>query len=468
MQPTYLSLVKLFGAPARYTVPLFQRPYVWEKDEQWDPLWDDISHLADRVLATEIDKPVAGHFLGTVVLEQAMNQTGSISCREIIDGQQRLTTLQILLKAAEHTLTNVEQKATASEDEAAIKAARVAARQVAVLTANTAYADDEEQYKVWPTNDDRTAFRQVMDASDPDILTSYATRMADAYRFFHSAISEWLSLGQHVAGRATALASALQNHVRLIVLDLEDTDEPQAIFETLNAHGTPLLPADLIKNWLLWEASRQKIKDMHKLYQAYWRDFDRDPDYWRAEIGTGHAARARVDTFLQNWLTRVTIDVIPVKHLYDRFLQHAAPRHADGSDGPPCNIPALMSDIHRDGLCYREIEHPTGSTRFDTFLRRLSQIGIVVSYPVLLALMGRQGSDQTDRDAAAVVRESYLVRRIVCWGETRAYNAVMQSLLAAISKIDVSAPAAPAIAKAFAEQSAEAYRWPDDDKFKNA
>lgn len=53
MQTTYLSLVQIFGAPARYTVPLFQRPYVWGRDEQREPLWDDISHLADRVLAAE-------------------------------------------------------------------------------------------------------------------------------------------------------------------------------------------------------------------------------------------------------------------------------------------------------------------------------------------------------------------------------------------------------------------------------
>jgi hypothetical protein len=65
---TYLSLVQIFGAPARYTVPLFQSPYVWQQEEQWEPLWDDIGGLADRVLASGSDKAVGGHFLGTVVL----------------------------------------------------------------------------------------------------------------------------------------------------------------------------------------------------------------------------------------------------------------------------------------------------------------------------------------------------------------------------------------------------------------
>lgn len=80
----------------------------------------------------------------------------------------------------------------------------------------------------------------------------------------------------------------------------------------MNAHGTPLLPADLIKNWLLWEAARQKL-DAGPLYEKHWRPFDREHAYWRARVGTGHAARARVDTFLQNWLTKQTGEIVSAK-----------------------------------------------------------------------------------------------------------------------------------------------------------
>ena len=208
MQPSYLSLVQMFGAPARYTVPLFQRPYVWNQEEQWEPLWDDIMHLADRVLAAEHGKPVAGHFLGTVVLEQELTATGTISCREIIDGQQRLTTLQILLKAAQHVLAEVEARAQETKDEAAAKESGVAARQVGILTANFAFAEDEERYKVWPTNDDRAAFRQVMDASDAGLVPLQTPRMAHAYHFFRGAIRTWIGNGRHIAVRASALAAA--------------------------------------------------------------------------------------------------------------------------------------------------------------------------------------------------------------------------------------------------------------------
>lgn len=155
MQPTYITIGQLFGSQTRHTVPLFQRPYVWNREEQWEPLWEDLAQLLERVGARQGDAAVAGHFLGTVVLEQASNATGSLPRREVIDGQQRLTTLQILLKAAEHALGVLEN----TLDEGERHPVSVARRQVAVLTENPAYELDEERYKVWPTNEDRASFR---------------------------------------------------------------------------------------------------------------------------------------------------------------------------------------------------------------------------------------------------------------------------------------------------------------------
>ena len=299
MQPSYISVMNVFTQQTRYTVPLFQRPYVWKKEDQWQPLWDDVREAAERVLNAQ-GRPVSSHFLGTVVLDQTLNPTFSLPRREVIDGQQRLTTLQLVLKAAEHALD--ELRSTVAGDEEATRAVDIASRQIAPLTSNPAYADDEERYKVWPTNEDRPAFRDVMDSTVSEAPKLPDSRMAQAYRYFRDEFRGWLMVEPHGA-RAMALASALKDHLRLIVLDLDTTDEPQAIFETLNAHGTPLLPADLIKNWLLWEGTRQGLPT-DKLYLDFWQPFDRDIDHWRALTGTGHAARARGDTFLGNWLTR--------------------------------------------------------------------------------------------------------------------------------------------------------------------
>lgn len=460
MQPSYISVMSIFTQQNRYTVPLFQRPYVWKRDDQWAPLWDDLRATAERVLAAR-GKPIASHFLGTVVLDQAANPTGSLQRREVIDGQQRLTTLQLVLKASEHALE--ELRISTSGDEKSSKAVDISARQIGSLTSNPAYAEEEEKYKVWPTNEDRVAFRDVMDSTQAEGPNLAHSRMAEAYGYFRGKFSEWLHLDRQ-GERATALASALKDHVRLIVLDLDESDEPQAIFETLNAHGTPLLPADLIKNWLLWEGTRQEL-ETDKLYLTYWLHFDRESDYWRASIGTGHAARARVDTFLQNWLTRKVREPISTKHLYDRFLRFVETGGARNQNGS-INVEALMADIAADSARFRTIENSTGITRFDTFLRRLRMLDIAVFHPLVMELMGRSGSDAADRDLFARAMESYLLRRMVCGLQTRAYGTLALHLLEKVAKLPVDQPAAPSVISELASSSEGTDVWPTDRDFR--
>jgi len=457
MQPNYSSIGQIFSAPARYTVPLFQRPYVWNRDDQWQPLWDDVRELADRVLNPPSHKPVAGHFLGTVVLEQIKTSAIAMPQRQVIDGQQRLTTLQILLKAAGHALTLVA--ASAPQDAAA--SIERAAGQTSQLVRNQFAQHPDEAYKVWPTNDDRAAFVAVMDCSVESGASNEATRMADAYRFFRGSILDWLERDD-VGKRALAFAAALNDHLRLIVLDLDDNDEPQAIFETLNAHGTPLLPADLMKNWLLWQAGKQEL-DSKSLYQDYWSEFDREHAYWRKEKGTGHAARPRIDTFLQNWLTVATSDAIAVKHLYDRFLAHANQRALAMPD-QRLDVARLMDEIAEASRYYRLIDEPQEKGVLGDILRRLNRLDFVVFRPVLMALLSRAGENIEDAARGAKALESYLLRRIVCEEQTRGYGSLALDLVRTIKDVPAGAPAAPALIAAL-ENSAGG--WPDDARFKH-
>ncbi|MCU1617163.1 MAG: hypothetical protein JWO98_4703 [Frankiales bacterium] len=91
-----MSLYELFGPDQRLVVPIFQRPYVWTEGRNWRPMWEDVAALANRRLSGD---DVHRHFLGAVVLDQLKTPTGSMPARQVIDGQQRLTTLQILLAA---------------------------------------------------------------------------------------------------------------------------------------------------------------------------------------------------------------------------------------------------------------------------------------------------------------------------------------------------------------------------------
>lgn len=95
MQVNKRGLRDIFTSTITYVVPLFQRPYVWERDQNWEPFWESIESVADAILCGRSRQ----HFLGAVVLEQIQTATGEMSQRQIIDGQQRFTTLQIFLSA---------------------------------------------------------------------------------------------------------------------------------------------------------------------------------------------------------------------------------------------------------------------------------------------------------------------------------------------------------------------------------
>ncbi len=454
MQPNYISISTLFSAQTRHTIPLFQRPYVWTREDQWEPLWEDIAGLLERLEDRVGDAPVASHFLGTIVLEQVLNPVGTLPRREVIDGQQRLTTLQIVLKAAEHALHDAA--VAANGDATKIN---LAMRQIASLTENL--AEGVERYKVWPTNEDRSPFQTVLDASPEHGVDGSGGRMADAYRYFRSVFAEYLS-GDDPAQRAQRFAAALKDYLKLIVLDLDPNDEPQAIFETLNAHGTPLLPADLIKNWLLWEASRQKL-DADPLYEKYWRPFDREHAYWRARVGTGHAARARVDTFLQNWLAKETGEIVSAKHLYDRFLRHTAKLKASAPDGR-VDVEGLMQGIRSDADRFERIDKPTDATRFDLFLQRLKAMDVIVFHPLLLAVMARLETQPDELDRVGVVLESYLVRRMICAYQTRGYGALALRLHNSLAE----APEGASLAEMLKEQllsEGGSDAWPTDEHF---
>ena len=153
MRPDKLSVQDLFQKERRYVVPLYQRAYVWNELEQWEPLWEDIERQADACLLSKTGVPRRSHFLGAVVLNVQKIVGSSAARSEIIDGQQRLTTLQLFIGAlrnyanttdSEHT--NKIKRLTINEDEK---------------------PGSESAYKVWPTNADRKMFRSIMTAGRP-------------------------------------------------------------------------------------------------------------------------------------------------------------------------------------------------------------------------------------------------------------------------------------------------------------
>ena len=454
MRHNYHPVSAVFVQQGCFSVPLFQRPYVWTEDEQWKPLWDDIRRVADSVCKSSASpttgaNPTHTHFLGSVVLEQLPSATGHLGRREIIDGQQRLTTLQLFLKAAHDATKKLGADVYAGQFEDLVFNRHVPA------------TDPDGRFKVWPTDADQTPYRAVMVAEDGAISTEHAAhRLSEAYRFFRKEIGEWLGAepGQ-IEKRAEALSKALSEHIRLIVLDVDPGEDAQVIFETLNARGTPLLPLDLVKNWLLREAART-VGDPRPLYEKYWKGtFDRKIEYWREEVGRGHAQKPRADLFLQNHLAIRLRDEVTTGHLFFRFLQ-------DINSGESIPVPEMFSSLERNAGVFQRIDEPDDETQIGRRLNRLKQLDVVTIYPLLMITLQKTGEVQTLKIFEMI--ESYLVRRSICGLNTRGYGRFFIDAACVIADAPLESVPQVELASFLARSDAEAVRWPDDKEFSAA
>lgn len=276
----------LFFNPTRLTVPLFQRPYVWSEDQQWRLLWEDIVRLIEVLEQHQSD---ATHFLGAIVIQQLPTLPGDLPAWNVIDGQQRLTTIQILLDALHGVLVQRDW----------IKLAG----QVLPLVENPPdyVEEDSDRYKLWPTNRDRDSFTAVMSAASPVNYEQIPkSRLREAHKFFSDEISSWLGDDPTAAQRAKTLVAALTDRLEIASIRLDSNEDAQAIFETLNARGTPLSAADLIKNFVFQNltGTPQMVEDA---YHKYWSEFE--TPWWETLVTTGRITNSRASLFLWQWLT---------------------------------------------------------------------------------------------------------------------------------------------------------------------
>ena len=135
--------------------------------------------------------------------------------------------------------------------------------------------------------------------------------------FFRTQIKNWLEEDeQNIEKRLRALLGALLSRLTMVVIEIDSQDDPQAIFESLNARGTTLLSADLIKNYLLQKVNRKKVEHYHS---KYWKIFDDDNKFWRENVGSGHTQRAQIETFFFYALSLMKGRFVSTRFLYDEF-----------------------------------------------------------------------------------------------------------------------------------------------------
>lgn len=443
----------VFMHPQRLIVPLFQRPYVWSRESQWEPLWDDVTRVAERLLA-EPKRPPAPHFLGAVVLQQHANPSGSLQMRTIIDGQQRLTTLQLLLDAmhAELTVAGTEREAARLED---------------LIANGKAYCETPaDQFKVWPTNRDRPAFNDVMGCTPPvdyDTLGHTGERLVEGHRYFAEQCRAWLTVNgeEDVPTRAAALERTVRELLQMVVIDLAADENAQEIFETLNARGSQLTAADLIKNFVFQRLSEDGA-DVEAAYEEHWRQFE--TAFWEAEVSSGRMRAARSSTFLGHWLVAQTGEELSAREVFNRFK-----RFADHDTGAPMS--QLVIQIARAAGVYRTFVESAPATgaldRAQLFSYRTAAMETEIVRPVVLVLLDPDQPAVPDEQLHKALRslESWLVRRMLVRATSKSYSQVMAELVRELRKGDRQ-QAGEVIEAFFRDQTGLSRYWPDDNELR--
>jgi Protein of unknown function DUF262/Protein of unknown function (DUF1524) len=445
MKPETRTVTQLFELDVRYVVPLYQRPYVWDEVQQWAPLWDDIVTLVEH--QEHGDGHHYSHFLGAVVLDQTTPVPGRIPVFTVIDGQQRLTTLQIIIAAA----ASVADEHGAANDAALLRE---------LVRNNERKAAGIELYKVWPTNANRSAFQAVMSADGPpaDRVDDPDNRIDEAHAYFREQINEWLDEVDEdaKAQRLELLRISFCDLLKVVSITLESEDNAQVIFETLNARGTPLLALDLVKNAVFLEAARQAL-NTDELYDELWRP-QLDDDYWREPRRQGRLFRPVGELFLMHWLTMKLRRVVPATELFTVF------RGSVLNATPPPPMVELIRELCRDaGIMRRFDSQPTGSVEAK-FFRRLGTLDTSTVLPLVLLLFREAAISVERRSRALRMIESWLVRRMLMGFTTKNYN---QQIPVIIGRVAADPERADEIIyDELRAGTTDVSRWPEDDELR--
>ena len=368
-------LIKFFdGSDKRFIIPLYQRNYEW-KEENCEQLFQDLMklHNSDR----------KSHFFGSIV---SSIQSGTED-RLIIDGQQRITTVLLLLIA----MVNAKKEGLIEATDAKL-VEKIFKRYLV-----DEYQEDERKVKLKPIKKDMQAFDALLyKPKDQYIKESYVTRN---YDFFYDKITR--------AGLTLDELFDTIKKLEVINIRLDEDDDPQLIFESLNSTGLDLSEADKIRNYLLMSLAPAEQDD---LYTRFWNpieEFAKDPS-----------------SFVRDYLTMKQGKIGRIDKIHSIFKEYAETANIDRA--------TLLEDLHHYAKIYNQVDKAkVGTDKLNRKWNQLRTLDSNVAYPFFMAFFDyalKTGLAETEIHQVLDVIEAYWARRIICNLPSNALNKVFATL----------------------------------------
>lgn len=378
------NLLELLHKSEQFIVPVYQRLYSWGREE-CEQLWKDIVRAGN----VSADSP-AEHFTGSIVYVEA--DEGMITRREpnlIIDGQQRVTTVMLLLTALAKRLEREPDEDYESKYEGFMP------DKIRNWYLIDQYASGDRRYKLLLSQRDKDTFKSIINGVVPDPEQAPTSeRLVANYRYFASILNR----------RECDLAAVCRGLRRLRVVDIHltrGTDNPQLVFESMNSTGKKLSQTDLIRNYVLMD---MPSVEQDRLYESHWRPMERL---------LGDADERWLDEFMRDYLTMKTRRIPNKNKVYDEFRDYSDQWHEAGR-----TIDELVKDLHEKAGYFACIAlEKESQPKLRKVFNELRDFRATVSYPMLMECYSDYRSGIIDADDMAKITEmiiSYMLRRSAC------------------------------------------------------
>jgi len=322
------------------------------------------------------------------------------------------------------------------------------------LTENRPYltkGEPDAVFKVWPTKHDRNAFRAVMAANEVAGELD-DTRIVRAFRYFETAIAEWAEALPEGSREIhfQALEAVIRSQLKIVWIDLDQQDNAQVIFETLNDRGAPLNAIDLVKNFVFQhEHGGAEAED---LYEQHWAWIEED--WWQEKVRLGRLDRVRADVFLQHWLQMRLGEEVNSDYLFKSFAKMFE------DDSP--EVSSLIREFAEDARIYRSFSFQPEDSPHRDFFGRLRTLNTTTPFPLVLFLFKQlpEVLSAQDLDRCLTTVEDYLVRRMLMRGTAQGYNRLFTELVRDVKPSPGGA--AEIVERQLAKMEGGSRLWPRD------
>jgi uncharacterized protein with ParB-like and HNH nuclease domain/predicted transport protein len=391
MKAKEANFLRFLHGAKQFIIPIYQRTYSWQL-KQCEQLFHDLIRINS-------DKQRPGHFIGSIVyFEEDIHTVSEVPQLLVIDGQQRLTTLNLLIAAMveflkENPGINIDTNHKKLKNYYLVNSEE----------------NNDLYYKLVLTKKDKETLKAIVQ-SQP-MPKEFSPRVKDNYAFFKSRIN------------SDNIRNIYDGIQKLFIVDValeRGKDNPQLIFESLNSTGLELSQADLIRNYVLMG---QEPKTQKHLYETYW---------FPMEQNFGNAYASIFDGFMRHYLTVKTGQIPKINEVYEKYKEYAQRELLTKSTED------IVADIYNYSNYYVRMSlFHEPDKELKVAFRDLSVLRVDVAYPMLLELYNDYQAEKLSKeDFTQIVRmiESYVFRRVICGIPTNSLNKTFARFIRGVNK----------------------------------